>query len=254
MLKFYWYGELGTFCLEGLGRLNYCHYHHPQKTTILTSKEYYEILYPVFPKLKYEIKDQDPSLRRWRVNNGTNYGKFDVGDYQDLLTYSYSLTFSSFRKTETRQNSFISILPRARSKITNGNFAVGDLGCVVWATAIEILSKKYKIVTHGFREEIEPVNSLIHAHTLKESIYYLERSKFCLTPYSGFVMFSMMCECNPIILSLKTKYDKYHTDIGSYKEYFNSFVVYEELFNSFATKRKLPKCRIIRDLREVKYL
>ncbi len=245
--RFYWreigyfyFGEFGYFNLEILGGLELLFRQSSDlRLKIATYASYATLLNDLFPGRVDCVTPDWPYDQQYRVCHDYRLAKFNRAIFwqgftqplQSLLDdfeprgrvhearfFYLSAPLSGFepaalapRSPESPEPSFISIFPRGRV-----GYASKNLDSRQWDGILRTLVEhsSLPIVVHGVAEEMtelptEYAQSLIRPKNILEQAYYLRHSRFCISPDSGFVQFSLNCACDVLVIGGTIQYHEF---------------------------------------------
>jgi hypothetical protein len=104
---------------------------------------------------------------------------------------------------------YISIFPRGRRA-----FSIKNLDVRQWAVVLELLAEQCSlpVVIHGVEAEMTPIpaaENFIHPTDVLEQVHYLNNSRFCVSPDSGFVQFALNCGCDVFVVGGTIQYHQF---------------------------------------------
>ncbi len=234
--KYHYFGEFGGLIFVVLGGLeNFFNLYPSVKLEICTYRNYGILLEHLFPKnvrattIKWNFKD---NLRigyeyadRDFINNLHKKGYlknvivlfkqfsndkmavkcfnnlcFNVFDKDDAIYFRLKKPITYGKKSSRPK--YISIFPRFRKLDSKRNISKKD-----WEYILKILKsyyKNYKIVVHGSNNEFLKLNidDAIYPKNILEQIYYLNNSRVCVSPNSGFAHFAVYCKCPLLVIGM----------------------------------------------------
>jgi ADP-heptose:LPS heptosyltransferase len=104
---------------------------------------------------------------------------------------------------------YISIFPRGRHR-----YASKNLDARQWEVVLQALPNQSSlpIVVHGVKAEMTPIpraEKFIHPKGVLEQVFYLNQSRFCVSPDSGFVQFALNCGCDVFVIGGTIQYHEF---------------------------------------------
>jgi hypothetical protein len=221
--KFHFFGEFGFFHFSVIGGLSQYFKIHPEhKIEIVTYENYGKMLELAFPEnvkayyTDYKFDEVYRSCYRYwnrvfRMSIKKLGFKKNVAEDLILITpglpkirlgdsggFFFQMTHPLKYPLGKKKEKFISIFPRFRKAVTEGNIREDT-----WDKVIKLLSKYgYKTVVqaHGAESRNLKHKNLIYPKNIYEQIAYLNNSDLAITPFSGTQHFAQNCGCDIFVI------------------------------------------------------
>jgi hypothetical protein len=228
-IGYYYFGEFGYFNLEVLGGLQAVFQQRPDlRLKIATYQSYAELLESRFgdrvvcasPQWQFDERRRDChtyNCRRhqralfWRGFNQNLVMLFEGLEHRGRVHEArlFYLDSPLWAPQADGHAQYISIFPRGRHA-----FASKNLDARQWEVVLELLAEQTSlpVVVHGVKAEMTPISkaeNFIHPKNVLEQVYYLNNSRFCVSPDSGFVQFALNCGCNVFVIGGTIQYHQF---------------------------------------------
>jgi hypothetical protein len=226
---YYYFGEFGYFNLEVLGGLQALFQKHPGlRLKIATYPSYAQLLESRFgdrvvcssPVWPFDERRRDchtydcRRLQRmlfWQGFNQRLVSLFDDLEHRGRVHLARLFYLESPLRVSDgdRQSQYISIFPRGRQ-----GYASKNLDARQWEVALRALADQSSlpIVVHGLKDEMTRIpmaENFIHPRNVLEQVLYLNQSRFCVSPDSGFVQFALNCGCDAFVIGGTIQYHEF---------------------------------------------
>jgi hypothetical protein len=226
---YYYFGEFGYFNLEVLGALQALLEKHPDlRLKIVTYPSYAQLLESRFgdrvvcssPVWRFDERRRDchtydcRRLHRmlfWQGFNQNLISLFDGLEHRGgvHLARLFYLDSPLQAPESDRQSQYVSIFPRGRQR-----YASKNLDAQQWEVVLRVLADQSSlpIVVHGVKAEmtrILAVEDFIYPKNVLEQVSYLNQSRFCVSPDSGFVQFALNCGCDVFVIGGTIQYHEF---------------------------------------------
>ena len=225
---YYYFGEFGYFNLEVLGGLQALFQIHPSlRLKIATYPSYAQLLEHLFgdrvrctsPDWPYDERRRDchtydcRQFHRslfWQGFNQNLVSLFDELKHRGRVHLARMFYLDApFSMPQTdRHTQYISIFPRGRHYYASKNLDARQWEVVLQAFSISLPP----VVVHGVKAEMTPIpraEKFIHPKGILEQVFYLNRSRFCVSPDSGFVQFALNCGCDVFVIGGTIQYHEF---------------------------------------------
>jgi hypothetical protein len=223
---YYYFGEFGYLNLEVLGGLQALFQKHPDlRLKIATYPSYAQLLQSRFgdrvsctsPDWPFDERRRDchtydcRRLHRalfWQGYNHNLVSLFDDLAHRGRIHEARLFYLDSpLRAPDSdRQGQYVSIFPRGRQF-----YASKNLDARQWEAVLRTLAERTSlpVVVHGVKAEMTRIpmaENLIHPKNVLEQVSYLNQSRFCVSPDSGFVQFALNCGCDTFVIGGTIQY------------------------------------------------
>jgi hypothetical protein len=226
---YYYFGEFGYFNLEVLGGLQALfHVHSGLRLKIATYPSYAQLLQSRFgdrvlcksPDWPYDERRRDchtydcRKLQRslfWQGFNQNLVSLFDGLEHRGRVHEArlFYLDSPLGVPQSDRHSQYISIFPRGRR-----GYASKNLDAQQWEIVLQALANQTSlpVVVHGVKAEMTRIpmaEKFLHPKNVLEQVSYLNQSRFCVSPDSGFVQFALNCGCDVFVIGGTIQYHEF---------------------------------------------
>ena len=226
---YYYFGEFGYFNLEVLGGLQALFQKHPDlRLKIATYPSYAQLLESRFhdrvvcasPEWHFDERLRDchtydcRRLQRalfWRGFNQNLVSLFDGLEHRGRVHEARLFYLDAPLRVPNadRHRQYISIFPRGRHVNVRKN-----LDARQWEAVLKLLADQTSlpVVVHGVNAEMTRIpiaENFIHPKNVLEQVFYLNKSRFCVSPDSGFVQFALNCGCDVFVIGGTIQYHQF---------------------------------------------